>query len=540
MTMKRYFFLTAIVLFVFAGGVHADIDVVSEQPVIPVLIDRSDNMVLRVAVQGPGVLDELVVDTAGCSDLKDVDLARLYYAGLEKPTGIKVSYHQFGPAKKPAGKIVFKGPQELKEGRNYFVVGYKLRPETNLLHYVGAKCVSVTVDGKVVKPMHKGGGKLRLGVKVRHNGDDGCKGYRIPGMVTTNKGTLLATYDIRWDSRRDLQGHMDIGLSRSVDGGQTWEPMRAVLDMKQWGDLPERFNGVSDAGILVDRNTGRIFVFGCWMYGLRNKDGSFRDDLTKTSKDWAHQWHRGSVGSGKGMTPKETAQFVMAFSDDDGKTWSKPRNLTKSVKRNPEWWLFAPAPGNGITLSDGTLVLPSQGRDENQRVFSNIIYSKDHGKTWQCSEGYNSGTNECAIVELEDGSIILNGRDSQHRSSKRGVAVTKDLGKTWQKHPTDHKALIEPTCMASLIEHAYEYDGKKLLLFSNPDSTKKRHRMTIKASLDDGMTWPEGRRLLLDEFGGAYSSLASVDKDSVGIFYESSQGDLIFQRISLEDILSSR
>ena len=220
----------------------------------------------------------------------------------------------------------------------------------------------------------------------------------------------------------------------------------------------------------------------------------------------------------------------MVTSDDDGKTWSEPRNLTRELKKE-EWHLFAPAPGNGIALKDGTLVMPTQGRDAEGLPFSNITYSKDGGKTWTVSEPARQDTTECAVVELSDGSLMLNMRDNRNRRNKsssngRAVAVTSDLGKTWQTHSSDHGALPEPTCMASLIRHG------KVLLFSNPNNRFQRSDITIQVSLDDGVTWP--KKLLLDEGKGrGYSSLVMVDDETVGILYESSRANLVFQKVPL-------
>ncbi|NNE90866.1 MAG: exo-alpha-sialidase, partial [Verrucomicrobiales bacterium] len=220
-------------------------------------------------------------------------------------------------------------------------------------------------------------------------------------------------------------------------------------------------------------------------------------------------------------------------------TWSKLENWTKRLK-DPEHYLFAPAPGNGITMEDGTLVIPSQGRDETGHPFSNIMWSKDRGKTWTVSKPATDNTSESSVAELSDGSLMLNIRDNRNRADKsrtngRAVKTTADLGRTWTTHPSDHKALPEPVCMASLISHITA-DGKRILLFSNPNHVFSRKRMMIQASLDDGKTWPE--KLLLDERGGAYSSLVMVDDKTVGILYESSQADFGFQKIPLAEILS--
>ena len=353
---------------------------------------------------------------------------------------------------------------------------------------------------------------------IHKQGQFECHTFRIPAMVATNKGTLLGVYDMRYTSRRDLQGHMDIGLSRSTDGGNNWARPVSIMDMKKYGDLPEDQNGCSDPNILVDRTTGEIFVSAVWTHG----------------KPGTHQW-RGK-GSEPGYSINKSSQFMIVRSIDDGLTWSTPENWTNKLK-DPKWHLFAPAPGNGITLSNGTLVMPTQGRDAVGRPFSNLMWSEDHGKNWTLSEHARDNTTECAVVELSNGSLMLNMRDNRNRSDKsktngRAVSVTRDMGTSWTVHSSDHGALPEPVCMASLISHDLP-DGRRALFFSNPNSKQRREKMTVRMSLDGGQTWP--RSILLDQKGGAYSSLAMVDEKTLGILYESSVADMVFQKIKLSE-----
>ena len=137
------------------------------------------------------------------------------------------------------------------------------------------------------------------------------------------------------------------------------------------------------------------------------------------------------------MTPEETGQLMLVSSDDDGRTWSDPVNITKQVK-DPKWRFVLQGPGKGITLRDGTLVFPAQFRGENEepvsgKPFSTLIYSKDRGQTWQIGTGVKIETTEAQLVELGDGSIMINCRDN--RGGSRSVYTTRDLGKTWQEHP---------------------------------------------------------------------------------------------------------
>jgi sialidase-1 len=352
----------------------------------------------------------------------------------------------------------------------------------------------------------------RMATALRTFGDDGFAAYRIPGLVTTPRGTLLAVYDIRRNSSRDLQGDIDVGLSRSTDGGITWEPMRVIMDMGEWGGRPQDENGIGDPAVLVDPETGHIWVAALWGHG---KPGQMV---------WG--------SSQPGVAPTETGQFMVVTSEDDGLTWSSPRSLTPGVK-NPEWFLFFNGPGKGITLQDGTLVFPAQFKDKEQMPHSTLIYSKDKGLTWSVGTGAKSNTTEAQVVALEDGSLMLNMRDN--RGGSRSVAVTSDFGQTWKEHPTSRTALPEPVCMASLIDNPYR---PSMLLFSNPATDKGRYNITIKASLDDGNTWPTNLQLLLDEGKGwGYSCLTMINEHEVGILYEGSIANLVFQIIPLKDLI---
>lgn len=266
------------------------------------------------------------------------------------------------------------------------------------------------------------------------------------------------------------------------------------------------------------------------MHGVKDKSGQWIG-----AKGWNHQWRQG--GSMPGLEPKETSQFMMVESSDDGINWSQPVNLTKMLKK-PEWVLFAPAPGRGITMRNGTLVMPTQGRLANGRAFSNFIYSKDAGQSWEVSEPANTDTTECQVVELSDGSLMLNMRDNRNAGAKklseagRSVYVTQDMGSTWWQHPTSRKALPEPVCCAGFWSHG----EKNLLVFSNPPNLRSkggRTGMTLKYSLDDGLAWPAKYHLLLDQKKSAYSCLTSVDELTIGILYEGSQAKMTFMKVPL-------
>lgn len=397
-----------------------------------------------------------------------------------------------------------------------------------------------TSDGHIDTKETKAG-VFRTGVALRQPGDDGVNTSRIPGLITTKSGTLIAMYDARNTSDDDLQGDIDIAINRSEDGGKTWGPMTRVIDQGTYGGLPQKYNGVSDGNILVDETNGDIYISGLWMHGVLDpKTREWVKELSDTSTIWNHQWRNGSKA---GFDITETCQFLITKSSDDGKTWSKPENITRQIKEK-DWWLIAPAPGRGITMKDGTVVMPVEGRDKDGKQFSTIIHTKDHGQSWHIGTPAFYNVNECQVVELSDNSLMLNMRKRDNRGKEEGngraICVTTDLGKTWTEHSTSQNALIEPACQGGFHRHDYTRNGERrhLLLFSNPSDRKRRINHTLKVSFDDGLTWPEDYWVLLDEdFGAGYSCITSIDDETIGIFYEGSQADIQFQAIPLKELL---
>ena len=407
-------------------------------------------------------------------------------------------------------------PLSLDEGVSFLWLSAEPKPQANIDEKLVTVCESIQfTDGERHDPSGQTSVQ-RLGIALRRGGDDGVHTYRIPGLATTNAGTLIGVYDVRYRGGGDLPGDIDIGMSRSTDGGRTWEPMKIIMDLGS--DPRHRFDGVGDPAVLVDRETGTIWVAGLWSHGNRG-------------------WH----GSGPGTSPDETGQLLLVRSDDDGVTWSQPINITEQIKR-PEWCLLLQGPGKGITMRDGTLVFAGQFQDstDNQRLpRSTIIFSKDHGLNWEIGTGAFDDTTEAQVVEIEPGVLMLNCR--YNRASTRVVMVTRDLGRTWERHPSSERELIEPrACMASLIDVDGELgqDRGNWLLFSNPNSTAARNHITIKASRDLGTSWPESRQLLLDQgTGGGYSCMTMIDRETVGILYEGSRSHLTFQRVPLVDLI---
>jgi sialidase-1 len=490
-------------------------------PVHPVLIRNEHGPLLRVIVDAADPKDMRVNAVSfkldGTDDLGDLDSLTLFSTGDRDEFSPATS---FGEPAKPAAELTFRGERALSADKNVFWLSCQLKATANLSHRVAATCTAIeTTAGKLTPRDGSPGVRHRIGVAIRRHKDDGVHTYRIPALATSPKGTLHCVYDMRRRTGRDLQEDIDIGLSRSTDGGQTWEPVRVIMDMGEFGGLPQEQNGCSDPGIIVDRQTGEIFCFAVWMNGKPGK----------------HQWS--GDGSEPGFEIGKSAQLLMVRSKGDGLTWSKPENLTRKLKKEA-WWLFAPSPQQGIQLADGTLVMPAQGRDEHGKEFSTVMTSCDHGANWTVATPAYSGGSECQAVQLGDGSLMLNMRNEHDRF--RAVFTTRDLGTTWEPHATNCNTLIEPNCNGSLLRVDYEQAGEKkhVLLFANPHTQKGRTHHTIQVSFDEGHTWPQSHHVLLDEGRGAgYPSLTCVDDQHVGIVYEGSQSHLVFERLSLDELL---
>jgi sialidase-1 len=345
-------------------------------------------------------------------------------------------------------------------------------------------------------------------IDLFHADSGGYKIYRIPGIVVTKSGTVLAYCEAR--KTASDWATIDILLRRSTDGGKTWSDPAKIADVPG----PKERNPVA----------------------VEKKIGS-KDDITYNNPVMIAD----ASGAVHLLFCLEYMRCFYSRSDDDGKTWTKPFEITANafdpLKKQHAWKVLATGPGHGIQLKGGRLVVPvwlslGTGGSGHGSGVTATIYSDDGGKTWKPGEVAVPSTdewnspNEATVAELSDGSVMLNAR-SPSKANRRLVTTSADGATKWSK-PKFDDALPEPICEGSLLA----IPGKKALLFSNPDNLEKagaktppapgtgrdRKNVTVRLSEDDGKTWTAKRSI---ESGfSAYSDLAALKDGTVLLFYE--------------------
>jgi len=349
-------------------------------------------------------------------------------------------------------------------------------------------------------------------------GMNGIALYRIPGIVVTTKGTVLAYCEARRNSKSDW-GEIEIHLRRSLDGGKTWEPVRQIAHSgERIEGNPRKTKGgeheqtVNNPVAIADRDTGAIEFLYCVNY----------------------------------------ARCFSMRSTDDGVTWSKPVEITgafEPFRKHYDWKVIATGPGHGIQLKSGRLVVPiwlAYGKiGDHGPSAAATIFSDDHGKTWKAGDlavpnkGNFNDPNETMLAPLSDGGVMLATR-SVSKPNRKIITVSPDGATHWSK-PVFHEQLWEPVCMASIAAHPFQ---PGTLIFSNPHTLPldkngkeipagrgKRQNLSIKLSRDDGKTWAVNKTL---EAGpSAYSDLAVLPDGTILCLYEGDQ-KIVAARFNLE------
>ncbi|MGW1377803.1 exo-alpha-sialidase [Streptomyces sp. NPDC002446] len=333
--------------------------------------------------------------------------------------------------------------------------------------------------------------------------------FRIPAVVQSARGTLLAFAEGRRHDCGD-SGDIDLVLKRSTDGGRTWGPLQVI----------NRGNGDThgNPAPVVDRRTGRIVLAETYNKG--------RDDGLSCDVPCDRTPH-------------------LQYSDDDGATWSRPRDLTPSI-RPAQWnsW-YATGPVHGIQLAHGRhtgrLVFGINSESyADDRVTANhaaLVHSDDGGATWKvgaldtwpiATDGtFRQKPSEMTLLERSDGSIYVNGREQDGTDlGHRTAAVSRDGGDSFAAPFRALPDLYAPMVQSSALRLPHPRAGRGRTLFAAPADPDRRRTMTIRSSWDEGRTWEgvdRGARVTTDWSG--YSDLVAISPDVTGLMYEGGTAD---------------
>ena len=304
------------------------------------------------------------------------------------------------------------------------------------------------------------------------SGAEGYHTFRIPALAIAPDGSILAICEGRRHGRDDFRA-MYLVLKRSTDNGVSWEDLQVLTGNEE--------NTHNNPTVVVDSHTGAVWLGYCL--------GAF----------YVH----------------------MMSSDDNGATWSEPVDITADVKL-PHWTKYDLAPGHGVQLRDGTLVMPGDHTEglRHDWIFSHshVIYSDDHGASWKVGGVLGEATNECEVVETESGGLYMTIRTARRDDKRRYYARSSDGGMTWSD-PAGIDDIPDPNCQASIVRYtsADTHDRSRIILTSL-DSRETRDNLTVRISYDEGETWPVSKTLYTGP--SAYSDLAVGPDMTINCLYE--------------------
>lgn len=335
---------------------------------------------------------------------------------------------------------------------------------------------------------------------VWKRGEDGYHTFRIPSVIAAPDGELLAFAEGRKNGSSDT-GDIDIIMKRSADGGSTWSDSMVLWD--------DGNHVCGNPCAVVDNSTGVVHLL--------------------VTHNLGHD-HESKIIAG---TSEGTRTVWTLTSADQGRTWTKPREITKTTKR-PDWTWYATGPGIGIQLAHGEakgrLVIPCDHIEKDTKhYYSHVILSDDHGATWRIGgRSTRHQLNECQVAELDSGELVMNMRNYDRKLKTRAVMRSTDAGESFGDVTWD-AGLPDPICQAGLLA-TKDASGAQWLYFSNCASATKRERMTLRRSGDGGATWEEVR--VLHEGPTAYSCLVAMPR-AVGCLFEAGE-ESSYERIDFE------
>ncbi|WP_439327462.1 exo-alpha-sialidase [Lonepinella sp. BR2357] len=457
------------------------------------------------------------------------------------------------------------------------------------------------------------------GTQVPEGEGDDAYGYRIPALLTTQKGTVIAAADKRYAHWYDW-GNIDTIIHRSLDGGKTWQSAETVIDLASQpytvGNNPANSAFLIDPLLVQDQNSGRIFMlvdmfpessgFGNIsnqegegsgyitidgksyqkltdsagkIYTIRENGAVYNESNEKTTYHVVingdadkHFKDLGDLYDGENLLgniyllssyegnhsaplkAQKTVSLWLTHSDDEGKTWSNPVNVSQQVKK--DWMRFlGTGPGTGIQLKNGNLVMPVYYTNTLNKQSAALIISEDGGVTWKLGESPNDylysdeggseyisdnsqELTESQVIELNNGQLKL---FSRNRSGHVKISTSTDGGYHWTSVDSD-KTLVDPYSQLSVIKYSKLIDGKEYIVFANPHATTRSNGKAWLGEVqeDGSIEWKYSTGFeAADDAQGqyAYNSLTELPDGSIGILYESKSGwDIQYVRFNLEEL----
>ena len=537
MKIKSILFLFSLLLgssVVNASTNNGITDITVDQGFLTAGKGNNDHVLLRINLkrdlqkESP-LLSGIKVSLDGTTDLEDISSLKVYATQTPFLNGAIKAYSLLladssvpSSAKSESFEIHFSSDYIPLKGVNYLWLTADISSGAKVGNKIDALCEGLLLKDGTLMTLESGNPEGIACIYDRQTmlfnpWDNGSEYYRIPAMIVLennaeHKGRIITVTDRRYDNNEDLPNKIDLVARYSDDNGNSWSAPKTIA-----GEYIDSLNnqgpdyGYGDAAI-VETTDGKII---CLMAADRRYQRSTYDDRIKV---------------------------YQTSSDDGGKTWERPKEISDLIYDAPYKDASAKLQGVFVTSGKGLCLKHQKRKSANGRImfamvckfsewpyYNYIVYSDDNGKTWNVSKhSVFEGGDEAKLVEERDGTVII----STRRSGERGFNVSHDGGLTWGKGYTN-KDLWGNSCNADMLVYSDD-----VYLHTMPNAEDRRN-LTIYASKDKGKTWPY--KYVFNSLPGAYSSIVKCADGSIGIYYEdgtmSDHYSMNFITIPLEWIL---
>ena len=477
----------------------------------------NNDLIIKAMVQYEGdhdsvSLQSVKINLKGTTQLSDVKEVRVYTTGLTEYANNRFLDEAvlLGNCEPEEGDFICELNGSLLKGINYLWLTAKVSDDAVEGNFVDMSLLSIVTEEETCEirnPSPVGQREIILArTTLLRPGDYGSKNYRIPAVITARDGSVVAVTDKRKYNNGDLPEDIDIVCNVSTDGGHTWSEPYTIV-----------------------QGTGHGKGFGDCALSLTNED----DEIIAAYVGGPGFW---------GSTPANPLRMYISRSNDNGRTWGEPEDITHYVygtecqdTERKEWLGGFFGSGSGLLTSTGRIMFVVAMRENTREAVCNYaVYSDDNGKTWQVSGRASVGGDEAKVTELVDGRILM----SIRHGGNRWYNISEDGGLTWQPTTSEWTDIVAPACNGDLIRYSSVNNGgdKNRLLHSVPAGSSRKN-VTVYVSYDEGETWQTSRCVV--PYNSAYSSLCVLPDNTIGLYVEESYSDegdycTVFYNFSLE------